>query len=138
MHHQHICGQASTPLTSERRGTDGGSRLAALDIPPEQIALLRRDLFGSLTGVLEDLRRPERLRDPVGSAAEGAILLRLLEALDQRRVALPDEGARALIGRMAEGYDRANGYGPIVATHDAHRALLSLLGGADVEPGCIR
>ena len=134
MHHQHICGRPSTPHPSERRGTG----LVPLAIPPEQIVLLRTDLFGGLTGVLEDLRRPERLRDPVGSAAEGATLLRLLEALDQGRVALPDEDARALIGRMAESYDRANGYGPIVATHDAHRALLSLLAGADVEPGCIR
>jgi hypothetical protein len=32
------------------------------------------------------------------------------------------------MSRAAEGYDEASGYERIVAVHDAHHALLSLLG----------
>jgi hypothetical protein len=40
---------------------------------------------------------------------------------------VPDEEARSALCRAAEGYDEASGYERLVAVHDAHHALLSLL-----------
>ncbi|MBS1863290.1 MAG: hypothetical protein JSS68_16455 [Actinobacteria bacterium] len=93
------------------------------------MAILRDDLCGGLAGLLEDLEKPERLPDSEAAVSEVAIFRRLLTALDEGRIALPDEEARLRIGRLAEGFDQASDYGPISATHDAHRALLTILGG---------
>ena len=106
-----------------------GPGIAPLRLPAEQTAILRSDLLGGAVGALEDLRRPERLSDPGALAREGMIFVRLLDALDRGEIALPDEEARLRIGRLAEGFDQASDYGPISATHDAHRALLAILGG---------
>jgi hypothetical protein len=113
-------------------------RVVPVDLPTWQVAILRDDLCGGLAGLLEDLEKPEKLPDPEAAVREAAVFRRLLTALDEGWIALPDEEARGRIERMADGFDEANDYAPTVATHDGHRALLDLLGGAGRERGCVR
>jgi len=51
-----------------------------------------------------------------------------LTALDRSEIELPDDEAREALGKAAEGYDEASGYQRVCAVHDAHHALLCLLG----------
>ena len=113
-----------------------GPSTVRLGLATEQTVILRSDLFGGLTGALLDLRRPERLDDPAATAGEGAVYARLLEALDQGEVALPDEEARAEVEKIAASFDKANAYSWVSTIHDAHHALLDVLGGAG--SGCAR
>jgi hypothetical protein len=115
-----------------------GQYAVPLNLPIAQAAILRDDLCGGLAGLLEDLESPNRPPDPEAAVREVAVYRRLLEALEEGRIALPDEEARAQIERMAEGFDRANDHSTVSAIHDAHHALLDLLGGASSERGCIR
>jgi hypothetical protein len=116
----------------------GDQRVVPINLPAEQTAILRSDLLGGAAGALEDLRRPERLADPAALAREGAIFVRLLDALDQGEIGLPDEEARARIEALGENFDDTSGYPEITATHDAHRALLDVLGGPSSDRGCTR
>jgi hypothetical protein len=70
------------------------------------------------------------LRPPDRKVAikEASAFSRLLTALRSCQIELPDEAARSALGRAAEGYDEANDYERVVAVHDAHHALLSVLG----------
>ena len=61
-------------------------------------------------------------------AREADAFRRLLTALDRGEIELPDDEAREALSRAAEGYDEASGYERVVAVHDAHHALLSVLG----------
>ncbi len=75
----------------------------------------------------------KRLRDPQATVREAEAFRRLLAALDAHEIELPDEDARAALGRAADGYDHASGYARIAAVHDAHHALLAILDTAEVE-----
>ncbi len=105
----------------------GGPRVVPIDLPPAQSEILRDELLGWLAGIEEDLES-DQLPDPGGDAREADAFRRLLTALDRGEVALPDDEAREAMSRAAEGYDDASGYERVVAVHDAHHALLSLLG----------
>jgi hypothetical protein len=69
----------------------------------------------------------DQLPDPAANAREADAFRRLLTALDRGEIALPDDEVREAMSRAAEGYDEASGYERIVAVHDAHHALLSVL-----------
>ena len=105
----------------------GGPRVVPIQLSVEQTEILRDELLGWLAGIEEDLET-EQLPDPGADAREADAFRRLLTALDRGEIALPDEEAREAMGRAAEGYDEASGYERVVAIHDAHNTLLSLLG----------
>jgi hypothetical protein len=92
------------------------------------IDLLKQEVGGWLAGVEEDLETPG-LDDPEECAREAAVWRRLLKALDRREVMLPDEEARAAMETATEGYEEAAEYTLATLRHDAHLALLDLLGG---------
>lgn len=104
-----------------------GPRVVPIDLPPAQAEILRDELLGWLAGIEEDLETGQ-LPDPGADAREADAFRRLLTALDRGEVVLPDDEAREAMTRAAEGYDDASGYERVVAIHDAHHALLSLLG----------
>jgi len=98
-----------------------------IDLPLAQTEILRDELLGWLAGIDEDLQT-DQLPDPATDAREADAFRRLLTALDRGEVELPDDEAREAMSQAAEGYDKASGYERVVAVHDAHHALLSLLG----------
>lgn len=102
-------------------------RVVPIDLPPTQTAILRDELIGWLAGIEEDLEAPLRPPDRAAAIEEGGAFRRLLAALDRKEIELPDEEAREAMSRAAEGYDEASGYERVVAVHDAHHALLTLL-----------
>jgi hypothetical protein len=104
-----------------------GPRVVPIDLPAAQTEILRDELLGWLAGIEEDLAT-EQLPDPGADAREADAFRRLLTALDRNEIALPDEEAREEMRRAAEGYDEASGYERVLAVHDAHHALLSVLG----------
>lgn len=106
----------------------GGPRAVPVDLSDAQVAILRRELLGWLDGIELDLGHPEPLEDREASEREADAFLRLLAAIDRSEIELPDEDAREALGKAAEGYDEASGYERICAVHDAHHALLSVLG----------
>jgi hypothetical protein len=103
-------------------------RVVPIELPAGQTTILRDELLGWLAGVEQDLRTPDRLRDPQASVRDAEAFRRLLAALDHGEIELPDEEARKAMSRAAEGYDAANDHARVSAVHDAHHALLSLLG----------
>jgi hypothetical protein len=105
-----------------------GPRVVPVDLPPAQAGILRAELVGWLDGIELDLAHPEPLDDREASVREADAFRRLLTALDRSQIALPDEDARDALGRAAVGYDEASGYVRVCAVHDAHHALLALLG----------
>ncbi len=105
-----------------------GPRVVPVDLPPAQARILRTELVGWLDGIELDMAHPEPLEDREASVREADAFRRLLTALDRSKIALPDEDARDALGKAAEGYDEASGYVRVCAVHNAHHALLSLLG----------
>jgi hypothetical protein len=104
-----------------------------IDLPAEQIAVLRRNLSDWLAGVREDLKRPDRMRNPERARCEADAFERLLAGLHRGEILVPDEDARAAIESAARGHDRESGYVEIATTHDAHHGLLAALGGPSDE-----
>lgn len=107
----------------------GAPRVMPIIFSEPLIDLLKQEVNGWLAGVEEDLEAPEGLKDPAASLREAAVFRRLLEALDRREMTLPDEEARATIQKATEGYEEAAEYTLATLRHDAHLALLDLLGG---------
>ena len=105
-----------------------GPSVVPVDLPLAQTELLRSELLGWLAGLELDFAHPEPLEEPEASAREAEAFRRLLTALDRSEIEIPDEDARDALARAAEGYDEASGYVRVCAVHDAHHALLSLLG----------
>ena len=103
------------------------SRVVPLDLTVEQTEILRGELLAWLAGIEEDLAT-EPPPDPGALNREADAFRRLLTALDNGEIELPDLDACSALGRAAEGYDEACGYERAVAVHDAHHALLALLG----------
>jgi hypothetical protein len=104
-----------------------GPRVVPIDLPSAQTEILRDELLGWLAGIEEDLEAGP-LPDPSEVACEADAFRRLLTALDRGEIELPDEEARTALSRAAEGYDHASAYERVRAVHDAHQALLTLLG----------
>lgn len=107
----------------------GAPRAVPIIFSDHLIDLLKQEVCGWLSGAEEDLEMPESLKDPEASVREAAVFRRLLEALDRREVILPDEEARATIEKATDGYVEAAEYTLATLRHDAHLALLDLLGG---------
>jgi len=106
-----------------------GPRVVPVDLPPAQADILRDELLDWLAGIEHDLTRfPAGLKDPERTVRDAEAFRRLLTALDAHEIELPDEDARVALAGAAAGYDDASGYTRIAAVHDAHHALLSLLG----------
>ena len=105
-----------------------GPRVVPIDLPPAQTKILRDELSGWVAGIEEDLEALTRGADRDSAAEEANAFQRLLASLDRGEIELPDEQAREAMSRAAEGYDEASGYERVVAVHDAHHALLSVLG----------
>jgi hypothetical protein len=103
-------------------------RVVPIELPVAQTAILRDELSGWLAGIEEDLEARLSPPDRADAIEEGEAFGRLLAALDRKEIRLPDEEAREAMSQAAEGYDEASGYERVVAVHDAHHALLSLLG----------
>jgi hypothetical protein len=109
-------------------------RVGPVDLPHALTKILRDELLGWIAGIEDDLDwAPERLRDPEATVREADAFRRLLRALEVHEIKLPDEDAQAALGRAAQGYDEAIEYERILAPHDAHHALLAILGAAEVE-----
>ncbi len=98
-----------------------------------QRAALREDCLSALWGILDDLAKPDRLRDPAVTAAEGEVFRRLLEALDDEQITVPDQEMRARIARLSESFDAMENAEKVIATHEAHLALLRVLDGSEEE-----
>jgi hypothetical protein len=122
---------AGTNLMGERG-------VAPINLPVEQTAILRRELKGWIGGIEEDLAHPKALPDRNAVLREVEAFRRLLAAVDDGEIALPDEEARAAMAKAAEGHDETVGYERITAAHDAHRALLDVLGGPSRDGRCLR
>jgi hypothetical protein len=105
-----------------------GPRVVPIELPAGQTEILRDELLGWLAGIEEDLEAPLRPPDRIATIEEGEAFGRLLAPLERQEIRLPDEEARSALCQAAEGYDEASGYERVVAVHDAHHALLSLLG----------
>ncbi|MGH2936656.1 MAG: hypothetical protein ACRDPE_00870 [Solirubrobacterales bacterium] len=103
-------------------------RVVPVDLPVSQTEILRSELNGWLAGIEEDLEAALRPPDRKAAIEEADAFGRLLVALHRGEIGVPDEAARSWLCRAAEGYDEANGYDRVVAVHDAHHALLSVLG----------
>jgi hypothetical protein len=103
-------------------------RVVSVDLPVSQTEILRSELNGWLAGIEEDLEADLRPPDRKAAIEEANAFGRLLTALHSGQIELPDEAARSALGRAAEGHDEACGYERVVAVHDAHHALLSVLG----------
>jgi hypothetical protein len=102
-------------------------RVVPVDLPVSQTEILRDELNGWLAGIEEDQEAGLRPPDREAAVEEASAFGRLLVALHRGEIEVPDEAARAALEQAAEGYDEASGYERIVAVHDAHHALLSLL-----------
>ncbi len=107
----------------------GGEQIVPLDLPTDQISLLRVQLTDWLAGVREDLKTPAKLKHPNRARQEAQAYERLLVALTVGQIAIPDETARAAIQAATDGYDKESNYAEIAANHDALHGLLAVLGG---------
>lgn len=106
-----------------------------LDLPDGHREILREECLEALQGILDDLAEPDRLPDPARTAREGELFRRLLESLGTGRISLPDEEMRARIVRLAESWDEIMNAEEVIATHQAHQALLEVLGRTQPDPG---
>jgi hypothetical protein len=102
-------------------------RVVPVDLPVSQTEILRSELNGWLAGIEEDLEEGLRPPDRKAAIEEANAFGRLLTALHRGEIEVPDEAARWTLERAAEGYDEASGYERVVAVHDAHHALVSVL-----------
>jgi hypothetical protein len=127
------CANTTEGLTTRRQRSSwlirtlGDPRVVPIKLPAAQTEILRDELLGWLAGIEEDLES-DQLPDPGADACEADAFRRLLTALDRAEVELPDEEAHEALSRAAKGYDEASGYERVVAVHNAHHALLSVLG----------
>lgn len=108
----------------------GGERLVSLDLPADQISILRDRLRSWLAGIRQDLKNPDQLESPEAAREEAQAYERLLVGLATGQVFLPDEKARACIEAAAETHDREGNYAEVALSHDALRGLLDRLRGA--------
>jgi hypothetical protein len=82
-----------------------------------------------LTGVREDLKSPERLRDAAMRRREAEAYERLLAGIGRGVVAVPDKEARDFLAEAAKGNDEDSEYELVKARHDALHGLLASLEG---------
>lgn len=113
----------------------GGGEAVPLDLPDPQVNILRSTLTSCLEGVSGDLKTPERVPDPEKARREADAYERLLAALDEGRITVPDEAAREAVEVMVLAAEEDTNYQEIIAEHDALFGLLALLGGVEAGTG---
>jgi hypothetical protein len=113
----------------------GGSEAVPLDLPDPQVKILRGTLTSCLEGVSGDLKTPDRLPDPEKARREADAYERLLAALDEGRITVPDEAAREAVEVMVLAAEEDTNYQQILAEHDALFGLLAFLGGVEAGTG---
>lgn len=111
----------------------GDGEAVALNLPAPQVKILRASLAICLEGVSGDLRRPDQVPDLEKARREADAYERLLAALDESEIVLPDEAAREAVEVMVLAIEEDTDYRQIIAEHDALFGLLDLLGGIDAE-----
>ncbi len=104
-----------------------------LELPDSQAKILRDTLGICLDGVRGDLRAPESMPNPERARREADAYERLLAALNQGSITLPDQEARETIEVIVLALEKDNDYLRLVAEHDALSRLLDLLGGVKAE-----
>ncbi|HET9814079.1 MAG TPA: hypothetical protein VFP57_10555 [Sphingomicrobium sp.] len=105
----------------------GDSRLVSLDLQDAQALILRSDLGAWIESLEADLRDPDRLEDPHRTRADLDGYRRLLDAVKEGGIRVPDPEAARLLREAADAHDEESGYAEVVATHDAMHALLAAL-----------
>jgi hypothetical protein len=98
-----------------------------LDLPTEWRMILRGRVETWRAGQLDDLMNTDLVK---GAAREGyrariAIYERLIEALRDGKMELPDDEAQAELKRAAEGFDDAEEWAEIKVEHDAMWAFVA-------------
>jgi hypothetical protein len=101
-----------------------------LILSEEHQQVIRDDCLAGLYRVLGDLTKPDLLPDPVASAREGEGFRRLLEALDEEEVSVPDGELEAHFQRLSESFDLSEDEPEIRTAHDARIMLLRVLEGS--------
>lgn len=113
---------------------DTGDRATVPLEPPDSQAKILRDTLGiCLDGVRGDLKTPELMPNPERARREADAYERLLAALDQGSIALPDQEAREAVAVIVLAFEKDNEYPRLIAEHDALVGLLDLLGGVSAE-----
>jgi hypothetical protein len=102
-------------------------RAVPLDLPPSQVTILRGLLADWLEDVRRDLTHPEGMKNPVAARQDADAFERLLSAMADGQVFVPDEMARAAVEAAATAYDEASDFAEIIANHDALHGLLAVL-----------
>lgn len=102
-------------------------------LSPEQRLILRHRIEVWRDGDREDLREPDRLRDPDRVLRRVASYERLIDALNQRKIALPDEEAQSVLKSATDAFAEERESGENNVIHDAQLALLSVLQGCGEE-----
>jgi hypothetical protein len=110
-----------------------GRRTVPLRLPAAQAAILGNDLDGWIAGIEEDQEGSDARPGADSPIREAEAFRRLRAGLDAGEITLPDEEARAAMAKAADGCDETEGYERAVAVHDAHHALIDVLGGAGAE-----
>lgn len=111
-----------------------GDRAAVpLELPDSQAKILRDTLAIFLDGVRGDLRDPDSIPNPKRAQREADAYERLLAALDQGSITLPDQEAREAIAEAVRAFEKDEDYLRLVAEYEALSGLLDLLGGTDTE-----
>lgn len=108
-----------------------GRRAVPLDLPAEHTSILRSWLSDWIAGARDDLASPVELKDPDGALRACRAFERLLSGVSEGRIFVPDDDARTALEAAATAADAESNYSEVVATHDAHHALLALLEGQD-------
>lgn len=103
------------------------TRAVPLDLSIERRLILRSEIETWRNGIQEDLEDPSKLKDPDRTRRLGAAYQRLIEALRQGTIELPDEEACAAFRQAADGFDDAEKWEETRTIHDAQRTLLAVL-----------
>ncbi|MBK5220281.1 MAG: hypothetical protein JJE35_10930 [Thermoleophilia bacterium] len=74
-----------------------------------------------------DLRTPERVPNPEKARREADAYERLLAALDEGKIIVPDEAAREAVEVMVLAAEEDTNYAEIIAEHNALFGLLGVL-----------
>jgi len=111
----------------------GGGEAVPLDLPASQVKILRGTLTDCLEGVSGDLKTPEQMPNPAKARREADAYERLLAALAEGVIVVPDEAAREAVEVMVLAVEEDTDYQQIIAEHDALFGLLALLGGTEAR-----
>jgi hypothetical protein len=99
----------------------------------EQRLILRHQIEVWRDRDREDLQEPDKLEEPDRVLRRVASYERLIDALKERKIALPDEEARSVLKSATDAFAEERESGENNAIHDAQLALLTILQGCGEE-----